>query len=101
MTLNRYQQAFSTLDANAVHDVWPGVDVKALDRAFGQLEEQSVDLQGCDVTIAGSRAEVSCGGTASYVRKVGRKATRLEQRRWNFTLRQDNNEWVIATVDAR
>jgi hypothetical protein len=99
--LNRYQQAFSALDANAAHDVWPTVDIKALSRAFDQLDEQTVDLQGCDVTVAGPRAEAVCTGTASYVRKVGSKAARQEPRRWRFTLRQQGNEWFIDKVDAR
>lgn len=99
--LDRYQQGFSALDANAVHDVWPSVDVKALDHAFAQLDEQTFDLQGCDVRVAGARAEASCTGTAIYVRKVGRKTAREEARRWTFTLRADSNQWVIDKVDVR
>jgi hypothetical protein len=101
VALNRYQQGFNTLDAIAVHDVWPSVDVKALDRAFAQIDEQTFDLQGCRVTVTGPRAEAACSGTASYVRKVGRKAAQLESRQWTFTLRQDSEEWVIDKVDVR
>ena len=101
LALNRYQQAYSTLDAEGVHDVWPGVDVKALDRAFNQLDEQTFDMQRCEVTVAGARAEATCDGTASYVRKVGRKAAHLEPRRWLFTLRQDSDQWVIDRVQVR
>ena len=100
-TLDRYQHAFSVLDAIAVQDVWPSVDVKALDRAFAQLDEQTVDLQSCDVRVSGARAEAACTGTAIYVRKVGRKAARAEARRWTFTLREDSNQWVIDKVDVR
>jgi hypothetical protein len=101
LVLNGYQQAFSALDANAAQVVWPAVDVKALSRAFDQLEEQTFDLQKCEIGVSGSRAEASCSGTASYVRKVGRKAVRLEPRRWQFTLRQENGYWVIDTVQVR
>jgi hypothetical protein len=100
-TLDRYQHAFSVLDAIAVQDVWPSVDVKALDRAFAQLDEQAIDLQGCDVRVSGARAEAACTGTATYVRKVGRKAAREEARRWMFTLREDGTQWVIDKVDVR
>src|SRR5690349_9829865 len=60
LTLNRYQDAFSALDVNAAHAVWPSVDVKALAKAFDQLEEQTFDLEGCDITVTGARAQADC-----------------------------------------
>ena len=101
LALNRYQNAFSALDANAAHAVWPSVDVKALARAFDQLETQTFDLEGCDITVGGARAEADCAGNARYVRKVGNKTLRVEPRRWHFTLRQTNDQWIIDAVDAR
>jgi hypothetical protein len=101
VTLHRYQEAFTNLDSNAAHAVWPSVDVRALERAFGQLDQQTVHLQGCDVGVAGNRAEASCTGTASYVPKVGNKAMRSEQRQWHFTLQQSGGQWLIDRVDAR
>jgi hypothetical protein len=101
VALNRYQDAFSALDANAAHAVWPSVDVKALAKAFDQLEAQTFDLEGCNITVAGARAEADCAGNARYVRKVGNRALRVEPRRWHFTLRQTNDQWIIDAVDAR
>jgi hypothetical protein len=101
LALNRYQEAFSALDATAAHAVWPSVDVKALAKAFEQLEEQTFDLEGCDIRVTGVRAEADCAGNARYVRKVGNRALRVEPRRWHFTLRQTSNQWIIDTVDAR
>jgi len=101
VALNRYQEAFSALDVNAAHAVWPNVDVKALARAFGQLEEQTFRLEGCNITVAGGRAQADCGGNARYIRKVGNKGSRVEPRRWHFNLRQTNDRWVIDAVDAR
>jgi hypothetical protein len=101
VALNRYQEAFSTLDVNAAHAVWPNVDVKALAKAFDQLEEQTFDLEGCNITVAGTRAEAECGGNARYIRKIGSRALRVEPRRWHFTLRQTNDQWVIDAVNAR
>jgi len=101
VALDRYQNAFSALDANAAHAVWPSVDVKALARAFDQLETQTFDLEGCDITVSGARAEADCAGNARYVRKVGNKALRVEPRRWHFTLRQTNDQWLIDAVNAR
>jgi hypothetical protein len=101
VALNRYQEAFSALDVNAAHAVWPNVDVKALAKAFDQLEEQTFDLEGCNITVAGTRAEADCGGNARYIRKIGSRALRVEPRRWHFTLRQTNDQWVIDAVNAR
>ena len=101
VVLNRYQQAFSAMDVGAAAEVWPSVDVKALAKAFDQLEEQRFDLQACNITVAGVRAEAECGGNARYIRKVGGRALRVEPRHWRFTLRQANDNWVIDAVDAR
>ena len=101
LTLNRYQDAFSALDVNAAHAVWPSVDVKALAKAFDQLEEQTFDLEGCDITVTGARAQADCAGNTRYIRKVGNRALRVEPRRWHFTLRQTNDQWIIDAVDAR
>jgi hypothetical protein len=101
VALNRYQEAFSALDATAAHAVWPNVDVKALAKAFDQLEEQTFDLEGCNITVAGTKAEADCGGNARYIRKIGNRALRVEPRRWHFTLRQTNDQWVIDAVNAR
>jgi len=99
--LNRYQDAFSSLDANAAHAVWPSVDVRALAKAFGQLEEQTFDLEGCNITVAGAQAEADCAGNARYIPKVGNRTLRVEPRRWHFKLRQTNDQWFIDAVDAR
>jgi hypothetical protein len=101
LTLYQYQRALSTLDSSAAQAVWPSVNVKALDRAFKQIEEQAIDLQGCDVGVSGARAEATCTGTASYVPKVGNRRPRLEERQWRFTLRQEDDQWLIERVDVR
>ena len=101
LTLYRYQEAFSALDSSAAHAVWPGVDVKALDRAFDQLEQQTFNLQGCNVTVAGTRADASCTGSATYARKVGNRAVREEPRQWHFSLQQRAGQWLIDRVEAR
>jgi hypothetical protein len=101
VALNRYQDAFSSLDANAAHAVWPSVDVRALAKAFGQLEEQTFDLEGCNITVAGAQAEADCAGNARYIPKVGNRTLRVEPRRWHFKLRQTNDQWFIDAVDAR
>ena len=101
IALNRYQAAFSSLDANAAHAVWPSVDVRALAKAFEQLEEQTFDLEGCNITVSGPQAEADCAGNARYITKVGNRALRVEPRRWHFKLRQTNDQWLIDAVAAR
>jgi len=97
--LDRYQTAFSHLDASTAKAIWPSVDEKALGRAFGQLERQEVVLQGCDVMVAGQRAAAACHGQSSYIPRVGNKAARVEARRWAFTLRKIGESWIIEAVD--
>jgi hypothetical protein len=97
--LDRYQTAFSHLDASKAKAIWPSVDERALGRAFGQLERQEVVLQGCDVMVAGQRAAAECRGRSSYVPRVGNKAARVEARRWAFTLRKIGESWIIEAVD--
>ena len=97
--LDRYQHAFSHLDASKAKAIWPSVDEKALGRAFGQLERQEVVLEGCDVKVAGQRAAAACRGQSSYVPRVGNKAARVEARRWAFTLRKIGESWIIEAVD--
>ena len=89
---------------DAAHEIWPTVDRKALGKAFGQIDEQNLELEACETSITGVRAVASCDGTARYVPKVGTRRERIERRHWRFTLRQANeaNEsWVIDSVDAR
>jgi hypothetical protein len=97
--LDRYQNAFSHLDASKAKAIWPSVDEKALGRAFGQLERQEVVLEGCDVKVAGQRAAAACRGQSSYVPRVGNKAARVEARRWAFTLRKTGESWIIEAVE--
>ena len=101
LALNRYERAFSAMDVAGARAVWPSVDVKALTKAFEQLEEQRFDLDKCDITVAGALAEANCSGDARYVRKVGSRAMRVEPRRWHFKLRQANEEWIIDAVNSR
>jgi hypothetical protein len=97
--LNRYQRAFSDLDAGAAKTIWPSVDERGLSRAFGQLERQQIILDACNVEVVGEHAAASCGGRATYVPRVGSKAARVEIRRWAFTLRKTGYGWIIETID--
>jgi len=99
--LVKYFDAFSSLDAYAAKEVWPGVNDAALSRAFDSLDEQHFDTDDCQVTVNGDSANAVCGGTIKYVQKVGPKTMRVEKRQWKFDLRHTDGEWLIQNVQTR
>ena len=98
--LARYESAYSRLDAEAAGDVWPGLDRKALARAFDGLAAQSVSLGSCDVRLMGEIAMADCAGTATWTPKVG-GGTRSQSRRWQFRFRNGANGWQIVGATVR
>jgi hypothetical protein len=100
--LGRYRSAFNALDAKAAVQVWPTVNQQTLDRAFGQLEEQSLSFDRCTIAVKGVLAEANCSGSARYVRRVGSRSAQSTRRQWNFSLRKgDEGAWIIQHVEAR
>ena len=99
--LDRYRTAFNDLDAQGARTVWPGADIKSLDRAFGALKEQQLSFDDCAITLHGDSAIADCRGTATYVPKVGRKAPRVEARHWRFQVEKRATGWLIQSVAAR
>jgi hypothetical protein len=99
--LGRYRSAFNTLDAKAAHQVWPTVNERTLDRAFGQLQHQNVSFDRCTIAVKGVMAEANCNGTTRFVPRVGSRAEQIESRQWNFSLRKANSGWQIQEVQAR
>jgi hypothetical protein len=92
--LERYESAYSALDAGAAHEVWPFVNQHALARAFAGLASQHVSLGRCDVNVTGPSARATCSGTATWAPKVG-GGTRTESRRWTFELQKQDTSWRI------
>ena len=100
--LGRYRNAFNALDANAAHQVWPTVNQRTLDRAFGQLREQDVWFEACSIDVNGVLAQANCSGVARFVPKVGKGSQQVESRQWNFSLRKNGSSgWLIQEVQAR
>ncbi|MCA1560527.1 MAG: helix-turn-helix domain-containing protein [Acidobacteria bacterium] len=98
--LQRYEAAYSDLDARAARAVWPAVDERALARAFDGLASQRVSLEECDVVVNGSRARATCSGRAAWIPKVG-GGERTASRRWAFELKSADGGWQIVRADAR
>jgi hypothetical protein len=99
--LNRYQNAFNSLNAGAAKTVWPSVDERSLGRAFDQLKRQEVVFDACQTAVTGLRAVTSCQGHASYVPKVGNKIERIQAGRWTFKTLKGERGWMIEGVESR
>jgi hypothetical protein len=99
--LNKYADAYTALDAYAVRDVWPTVNESALGRAFEGLVSQTVRLQGCKISVTGIRAQAVCGGTASWLPRIGGGKAREARRTWTFALAQRDRQWAIVTAEMR
>jgi len=99
--LERYRVAFSTLNSG-VHDFWPGVPSRALDKAFNELESQTFQFDSCRVQLKGATlADAYCTGRATFVPKVGNKTPRTQPRQWSFSLVRAGNRWIIDSVQSR
>lgn len=100
-TLHRYADAYTRLDAGAARRVWPGVDERALARAFQALESQGLVFEHCDLDVAENDATAACRGRARYVPKVGSREPRIERRQWRFRLHKSEAGWQIVQAEAR
>ena len=94
----RYQQAYQNLDAAAVKRIWPSVDERALARAFGGLQSQTMTLNPCEIDVTGTGARASCRGAAGFTGRVGNRNTPAQAREWRFTLRKAAGAWQIDSV---
>lgn len=99
--LSRYEHAYSQLDPSQARAVWPGVDERALSRAFSSLASQRVSLGRCDVTLNGVRAQAICAGSQTWTPKVGGGGPRTEARRWTFELTKAGDAWRIERALAK
>lgn len=96
--LTRWRTAYSALDARAAREVWPSVDMRALERAFHALRSQEVRFDRCDLTVNGGNALAACTGRAIYVPRVGRQSPRTTSREWTFELKKTDERWTIASA---
>lgn len=99
-TLDRYRTAYASLDAAAARSVWPSVDARALERAFGSLKSQGLDFDGCTTDVQGPEATSTCRGRTTYVPRIGSQRPRTEEHQWRFKLRKIDESWMIVSADA-
>ena len=99
--LERYRTAVSALDAAATQEAWPGVNQRALARAFERLDAQDVSFQNCRINVNSAEASAVCGGLVRYVPRIGSRTQRVEQREWTFRLRRQDSGWFIEGVGTQ
>jgi len=95
--LNKYRDAFSTLDSGAVRRIWPSVNAASLRADFDRLDEHNLEYESCQISLAGAAATAVCRGVAQS-RPSGMRAVRVESRRWQFELHSVDDRWMIDAV---
>ena len=98
--LSEFQSAYERLDVAAAKDLWPSVDERALAKAFGDLESQTIGLNNCRVQLAAAAALAYCSGRATYVGRLGNKL-QSRQLNWSFSLEKAPRGWQIRSVETR
>jgi hypothetical protein len=99
--LDTYRRAYERLDAVEASALWPGVDTRALARAFASLSSQTMTFDRCDIDVMDVRASATCHGVIRYTRRVGDAQPQSRAMSWSFDLRQHSGHWRIASVNAR
>lgn len=98
--LQRYKNAYESLDANGVAEVYPSVDVERLKTAFGQFSSMDyealvhVDGVRIDGNTATVRVTESMRPTSKTVRAQSTSTTAV------FTMRRSGTSWTIQSVST-
>ena len=96
--LTRWRTAYSQLDARAAKGVYPGLDQRALERAFQNLKSQDVRFDHCELKLRDESAQAECVGRATYVPRIGSQTPITAPRAWRFDLKLDDRGWTIASA---
>lgn len=94
--LDRYRQAYETLDSKLLAEVWPSLgrdELERIERSFHSFDSVQVTIEGCQIDAGDSRATAKCKVSRSQKPKAGRVQT-IEQET-TFRLVQRGGEWVI------
>jgi hypothetical protein len=97
-TLQRYSAALESRDADAVKKVHPSIATEPLAKAFKDMRELKVLIDGVRVlSVDGSTARVSCRVTQSLTPRVGSPRTTAVTR--VMRLRREADMWVIDNFE--
>jgi hypothetical protein len=99
--LEAYRAAYEKRDTVAASTLWPGVDTRALTRAFNTLASHRMIFDRCDVAVAGMQARARCNGTITYTPRVGDAQPQSRSMSWTFALDRSSGQWRISDVNAR
>jgi hypothetical protein len=98
--VNRYRDAYNSMDANAAKAVWPSVNAKQLGDSFARLEKLEYQFQPCTIFFDTGKARATCEGRVRSVAKSDKREVSVPAR-WEFTLKEVNREWAIDSVVAK
>jgi hypothetical protein len=99
--LDRYEQAYDRLDANAAASIWSSVDARSLARAFARLRQQDLEFGVCSYALAESTATAQCPAELRYARRIGDPTPKSERRVWTIEFARAGEAWRIVRVSAR
>jgi hypothetical protein len=96
--LQRYAAALESRDAEAVKKVHPSIPTESLSKAFREMRELKVVIDGVRVlSIDGNAARVSCRVAQTLTPKAGAKQTSAVNR--VVRLKRHDQSWVIETFE--
>ena len=95
--LRAYEEAYSTLDIDAVIAVFPSVAAAPLAQGFAQMKAQRVQILVEQLSVSGTTATVMCQVRQRFEPKAGRANETTVNA--TFRLQKSNGVWVI--VDRR
>jgi hypothetical protein len=94
-TLQRYEAAYESLDAQQVKKVHPSLDADALRQLFNGFRALEMKIDDVRVLSSeGATVRVSCKITQTYTPKAGKRETSPPVTRV-FRLRKQEASWVI------
>jgi ketosteroid isomerase-like protein len=95
--LRAYEEAYSTLDIDAVIKVYPRVAAAPLAQGFAQMKAQRVQILVDQLSVSGTTATVTCQVRQRFEPKAGRANEATVNA--TFRLQKSGGVWVI--VDRR
>ncbi len=96
--LQRYSAALESLDPEAVKKVQPSIPVDSLAKAFKDMRELKVAIDGVRIlSVDGATARVSCRVSQTLTPRVGARRTTAVTR--VMRLRRESDVWVIDSFE--
>ena len=100
-TLNRYAEAFTQIDADALWKVFPAAsskDRQNIENSFKNARSISVTLSSIAISIMGSQATATARYSQDYVPKQSAPTQTVRNQPTTFKLEKRNGEWTILSV---